>query len=142
MINVNSKKISELENEQLARSVAKDKTEELQTAISEAKDSLLPTEEIWLSEEETPAFLNSLEDLGSISGTDVSIVNISDLSESDSGLSILLSIDGTFENVFRTIRLIENSSYAVDFRRIYLSRNEEAGLWRADIDVRILSFRK
>lgn len=142
MINVNSQKIAELENEQLARSMAKDKAEELEISINKANEDLLPVEEVWLSEEETPEFLNFIEGLGDISGTDVSIVNITDLSESGSGLSILLSIDGSFGNLFKTIRLIENSSYAVDFRRVYLSRNEENGLWRADLDIRILSFKK
>ena len=121
MININSEKISELEKEKVANALA---------------------EEVWLTEEETPAFLNFIENISETSGAEISIVNISDKSSSKEGLVILLSTRGTFEEVFSTLKLLENIPYATDFSRIALHRDGETGLWFADLDLVILSFKK
>lgn len=142
MINVNSEKISEVEKEKVARALAKDKIEELEISINETNSVLLSAEEIWLTEEETPAFLNFIENIGDVSGAKISIINITDKSSSKEGLLLLLSIEGTFENVFSTLKLLENIPYATDFSKISLSRDEETGEWLADLDFIILSFKK
>jgi hypothetical protein len=142
MIGLNSEKISDLEKEKVARALAREKTEELEISIKETMSLLSPTEAIWLSEEETPEFFGFIESIGKISGAKVSIVNITDKSASKEGLSMLLSVEGTFENVFGTLKLLENIPYATSFSKIALHRNEESGLWLADIDFIILSFKE
>ena len=142
MININSEKISELEKEKVANALAKEKIEELEISIKETNSVLLSAEEVWLTEEETPAFLNFIENISETSGAEISIVNISDKSSSKEGLVILLSTRGTFEEVFSTLKLLENIPYATDFSRIALHRNAETGLWFADLDLVILSFKK
>ena len=142
MININSEKISELEKEKTANALAEDKIEELEVSIKNTNSILLSSEEIWLTEEETPTFLNFIENLGETSGADISIVNITDKSSSKEGLGLLLSDNGTFEDVFSTLKLLENIPYATDFSKVALHRNAETGLWFADLDFVILSFKK
>ena len=142
MININSEKISELEKEKVANALAKEKIEELEISIKETNSVLLSAEEVWLTEEETPAFLNFIENISETSGAEISIVNISDKSSSKEGLVILLSTRGTFEEVFSTLKLLENIPYATDFSRIALHRDGETGLWFAELDLVILSFKK
>lgn len=141
MIKVNSSKISLLEREQTARDIASASVKDLELEVRNANEKMSFLDGIYITDEETPALLSSIEGLASLAGTEIIIVNITDRSESDGGLSILLSAEGSFENVFRTIRLLENLPYAVSFSRASISRLSESDEWVADLDFSILSFK-
>lgn len=141
MIKVNSSKISLLEREQTARDIASASVKDLELEVRNANEKMSFLDGIYITDEETPALLSSIEGLTSLAGTEITIVNITDRSESDGGLSILLSAEGSFENVFRTIRLLENLPYAVSFSRASISRLSESDEWVADLDFSILSFK-
>ncbi len=141
MIKVNSSKIALLEREQKARDIASASVKDLELEVKKANEKIASSEDIWVTDEETPSLLSSIEGLGSITNTEITIVNIVDRSDSDLGLSILISVEGSFENVFRTIRLLENMPYATSFSRISISRVSDSDVWVADLDFSILSFK-
>ena len=141
MIKVNSDKIEVLEREQKTREIASASVKDLELEIEKANTNMTSTESVWITDEDTPSLLSSIEGLGSITNTEITIVNILDRSDQNSGLSILVSVQGEFEDVFRTIRLLENLPYAVSFSRASISKMSESDIWVADLDFSILSFK-
>ena len=141
MIKVNSSKIATLEREQMAREVASASVKDLKLEVAKANEELILSGGLWVDDKDTPALLSSIEGLGAFTNTEIEIVNIVDRSDGGLGLAILLSVEGEFENVFRTIRLLENLPYATKFSRISISNVSDSDKWVADLDFSILSFK-
>lgn len=141
MIKVNSEKIATLEREQLAREVASASVKDLELEVKKANEELVGVKSIWIDDKDTPSLLSSIEELSDFTDTEINILNIVDNSDKEGGLSILLSAEGSFENVFRTIRLLENLPYATSFSRVSISRVPDSENWVADLDFSILSFK-
>jgi hypothetical protein len=104
-------------------------------------------------------FVSFLEEMGSITGSNISVKNIEVLESSQNRISFELSIGGTFEQVMRTVVLLENIPYQVSITKVYLNKDikgiveeklltekvilkdtvSSAPTWQANISFNILS---
>lgn len=101
-------------------------------------------------------FVDYLEGIGLDIGSDMSVESIEIPPKTKNIISFKLSIIGTFQEVMRTIVLLENIPYQVNVGRIYLNKEIEPGIneeakgsnlkkvsgvstWQADVYFNILS---
>jgi hypothetical protein len=73
--------------------------------------------------EKIDTFVGYLEDIGSNIGSIVVVKNIDIPQKSKNLISIKLSINGTFQNVIKTINILENIPYQVNITQIYLNKD-------------------
>ena len=93
-------------------------------------------------------FLNTIEDLGEKSGTKTKVSSV-DISADGTFLSVETRTTGTFQQIYKFITLLENSSYELDFDSVDIhsaASNEELKKgtkdlqWEAVIKIKLLSF--
>ncbi|MFA5773560.1 MAG: hypothetical protein WC908_02710 [Candidatus Paceibacterota bacterium] len=101
-------------------------------------------------------FVGYLEEIGSSVGGEVIVQSIEVPLKTKSIISFKLSILGTFEEVMKTIALLENIPYQIDITQVYLNKDiiqgtqgdvkdvkkekvVEIPTWQADISFNILS---
>lgn len=95
-------------------------------------------------------FVSYLEGLGDTTGAIVSVKGIEAEKEGSGMIDFKLSIEGSFENVSKTITLLENIPYQVNVVQVYLNKNIEqekdekgniistSSTWQADVSFSIL----
>ena len=93
-------------------------------------------------------FLESLEELGRKTGVSVSIISVKEgeaekksdlLSGTIAPLSVKLTADGSFKNVYNFLTLLENAPYEIVFDRIQLLKDEETG-WSGEFNIVLQSY--
>lgn len=93
-------------------------------------------------------FLNTIESLGEKSGTTTNISSV-DISSDNTFLMVGIKTTGTFEQVYKFVRLLENSSYELQFDSIdihnaisseELKKHTNGTPWEAIIKIKLLSF--
>lgn len=98
-------------------------------------------------------FVNYLEEIGSGIGSGVSVKSIEKSVKIKNTIIFKLSIIGTFQEVMKTIILLENIPYQVNISQVYLNKNSIKATgnddvsdktngvtnWQADISFNILS---
>jgi hypothetical protein len=104
----------------------------------------------FVQENSIDVFVDYLEKLGISSGSLVSVKAIEIPEKQDNVIIFKLSISGDFEQVIKTVRLLENIPYQVNITQFYLNKDItinsfENGLeqeiigWQADITFNIVS---
>jgi hypothetical protein len=92
-------------------------------------------------------FVDYLEKIGLNLGSNVSVDNIEIPPNTKNLISFRVSITGTFNNVMKTITLIENIPYQVNVTRVYLNKKTDVSIigkntkpltWQADVSFNIL----
>lgn len=71
-------------------------------------------------------FVNYLENLNSVTNANIIIKGIDILGENGDQVKINLSIDGSFNEVLKTIKLLENIPYQVDISDLYITKNDDS----------------
>ena len=97
-------------------------------------------------------FVSYLENLGSVTQATISVKGIDVPKETKNIINIELTVEGSFEQVSRTLTLLENIPYQVEVMKIYMNKNiqpnakddekvktPETSDWQADITFNILS---
>lgn len=107
-------------------------TEELYEGLKPERDI---TEKIILNKENFINFIEILEFSSSSTDTELSINS----ALIDEYPVLSLEVKGSFDKIFKFIKLTENFSYITSFNRITLRKDSE--IWTANIDLKILSYR-
>jgi len=118
--------------------------------ILEIKEIQISINDYFINADKIDTFVDYLEGLGSQLGSKVLVKNIELLKEIENTIAIKLSIIGTFEQVSKTIILLENIPYQVNITQVYFNnnikeeKNEEDKIiktteWQADVSFNILS---
>jgi len=68
-------------------------------------------------------FVNSLEEISSVTGASVSVKSIETSQVNKNTISFSLLIDGTFDQVAKTITFLENIPYQINITKVYLNKN-------------------
>jgi len=93
-------------------------------------------------------FLNSVEQLGTPSGTDVQISSVL-TGTNNNELVVDLKATGTFSQVYKFLTLLENSPYEINFNSMSIHKSVvpttpttkvSSSEWEADFEVQLLSF--
>ena len=97
-------------------------------------------------------FVSYLEDLNKDAGVEISVESIEIPPKTKNTISIKLSAEGDFQEVIKTIYLLENIPYQVNFTQVNLNQNiqqpiikegknvsSEITTWQADVSFNILS---
>jgi hypothetical protein len=93
-------------------------------------------------------FVDYLEKIGLNLGSNLLVNNIEIPPNTKNTISFKISITGTFQNVMRTVTLIENIPYQINVTRVYFNKKEKASIpdenvkpliWQADVSFNILS---
>jgi hypothetical protein len=96
-------------------------------------------------------FVSYLEDIGLVTGAQVTVKGIEVLKKENNLISFKLSANGTFEEVMKTITLLENIPYQIKIMQVYLNKNIDkyvevtetkkltSSVWQADISFNILA---
>jgi len=121
----------------------------LQDKISEKEnvlkfnEKIVETEEIqkkinslFVDPDKIDEFVNYLEKVGEDTNSEVSVIDVKDNKKI---LSFILSIRGNFDNVVKSITLLENIPYQTDIVSFTLNEEVEQGTVQADVVFNILS---
>ncbi len=94
-------------------------------------------------------FVSYLEEIGPMIGTEIVVKNVEVPTKSKNTISFTVSIDGSFDNVAKTISMLENIPYQITPNRVFLSKNIEQKseenlmtgdpTWQADVSFNLLS---
>ena len=118
--------------------------------ILEIKDLQSSVNNYFIHTDEIDIFVDYLEKLGADVGGELVVKNIEIPKETENTLSFKVSIYGTFDQVYKTIILLENVPYQVNVVQVYLNSNikkektekdkiQEEKEWQADVSFNILS---
>lgn len=134
------------------------KTEEIvkkNSELSTIKKTISATEEdraklltYFVTDKSIVAFLEYLESLGDITDTDASIRAV-DLGKDDNSVVVSISSTGSYSNLIRFSKLIENMPYRIEvqnFAFVARSSTSEDGLdvsnWEVNITIKLISYMK
>jgi len=92
-------------------------------------------------------FVSYLEEIGPLLGTEIVVKNVEVPTKSKNTISFVLLVTGSFNDVAKTIAMLENIPYQVTLNRVFLSEKieseenlkEDIKIWQADISFDILS---
>jgi hypothetical protein len=121
--------------------------------IKSLKDSI---NNYFLDSNKIDTFVDYLEEIGSNTGSKVSVKSIEIPSKAENIISVKLSVVGTFQEVMETIAYLENIPYQVNITQVYLNKDtgqivqgnvevieqnkiSEMPIWQADVSFNILS---
>ncbi len=89
----------------------------------------------FVPESEVVSFINNLESRGRALETVVKVLSVStDNLKNQPTLTLVLSINGTFDAVMRTVGVIEHSPYNLSISNLSLGK-EEKNLWTANLKI-------
>jgi hypothetical protein len=91
----------------------------------------------FVSAEEIVSFLESLEKLGEELDARVAVLSVTD-PDASGKITLSLSVSGPFDEVMRTIGVIEHGAHASAVRTLSLDASEE-GRWEASLSVVVLT---
>ncbi len=96
----------------------------------------------FLSEENFPVFINTLEDFGRNSGAKFTAKEANFPANESSQAELSFSLKGQFENIFRFLHLLDNSQYSGVLKKIFIYRDgDDSTGFSAEIDYLIFNFR-
>jgi len=102
-------------------------------------------DKFFVYQEDVVPFLQFVESLGVRTKSDVEVSSV-EVAKDDSNLFVGIDIEGSFESVYKFIKLLENAPYKVEILDLNI-RNLSTGAgedsppsWRGNIRVRIISF--
>ncbi len=127
-------------------SILKKKIQEvklLESQIDKIKEDKKKIDSIFLMEEDIVKFIETLEDLGKKTGILIKISS-AEIGKGSENPKIRISANGSFQNIFHYILLLENMPNQIVFDNLNLvkkaSDSEKKGEWEADIEISIKSF--
>jgi hypothetical protein len=93
--------------------------------------------------------LDTIEKLAKEVGTDSEVVSV-DVAGNNSSLVVGMKTSGSFETIYKLIKLLENSPYDLEFtsadiqneniQAVSANKNNKAGQWTATFKIKLLSF--
>ncbi len=128
--------------------IEKENLELMSDKISEYEETQSFIDSYFLEKKKADLFVEFLEELGKENNTILEVKSINIENKKDDLISLKIFISGNFNNVVRTISLLENSSYSINIENLYLNKellNETEGgekiiSWSADIVFSVLGF--
>lgn len=89
-------------------------------------------------------FLNNIEALAPKVGARAETASV-DISNDKTSLLVRIEVEGSFNSIYKFIKLLENSPYQLELSNVDLSESGMMGanklpIWNADLSIRILSF--
>ncbi len=119
---------------------------EREQAFVQAYERALPqrrelAEYLVATEDPTP-LLTSIEALGQDAGVSLivgSLVRDETSTDDRTMLRVVLSVRGTYDRVFRLVRLLETMPYAAILDRVALSVSKEDELWEGQVHLRVVA---
>jgi hypothetical protein len=123
---------------------------ERRSSIQEVEDSIVKTTQLraeldshFAQSSNVVPFLDMIEQSGKSVGALTEVTGV-ELAKDNSGLIVKTDSEGSFEAIYKFLKLLENSPYELEFRILDMrSINAEGGSrWQASFEVKLLSFIK
>jgi len=118
----------------------------------EIQDTQHTIDNYFVDQNKIDTFVGYLEDLNKDAGVEISVESIEIPPKTKNTISIKLSVDGNFQEVIKTIYLLENIPYQVNFTQVNLNKNIQQPIveegkdvlskvpaWQAEVSFNILS---
>ncbi len=126
--------------------INKENNSALANKITEIENTKKIIDSYFVDTNHIDTFIEYLEGLGSGFGVVTKVKNFEVLQNDKSILAVDLSSDGSFADVMRIIKLIENSPYQTRIKRVSLTKapdtQTEVSLWQVNISFNILTSNK
>jgi len=121
--------------------------------ISETEETRKSIESYFVNTSEIDSFVGYLENIGTLTNTDLKVGSVVPSTVTKNTLNISVSSEGDFPNVFRTLKLLENSPYNIQIQQVFLNqrlqtsteevkgviKTKETSLWHIDISFSVLT---
>lgn len=118
----------------------------LEKKVNEAKDVHSRMSEYFVDADTIDTFITTVESLGSITKTSVSVTNVASVANTLNMLSVNMSGRGNFEDVMRLVSLLEAMPYSIHVKNVFLNKDiqkqespqKSNNQWQVDIIFTVL----
>lgn len=115
----------------------------LESLLADTKDDRVLIDQHFVYGSDIVPFLNMIEALAPKVSVNAE-VDLVDITKDGSSFSIDLNTTGSFENTYKFISLLENSSYELEFNRIDVRKEdtttEKSSTWQGYLKIKVISF--
>lgn len=142
-VNKKQKIAEEFEMEWEKAEYGRNNFKKLESILEETKEDRALIEQHFVYSSDIVPFLDMIEELAPKVGVLVK-VSLIDISKDSTTFTVDLNAEGSFEDIYNFISLLENNFYELDFLKIDIKKEGEdidgTSKWRGSIKIKVLSF--
>ena len=114
--------------------------QQLEKILGDTKEQRLKLEEIFIGENELIDFITELERISKIAGVSLKVSGIQMPKEKEKPMFVT-ETEGSFADIYHYLKLLENNSFRVSFKRNDIGRSKDNYMWKMRSDFSLLSFK-
>ncbi|MBP9715138.1 MAG: hypothetical protein KBD52_01450 [Candidatus Pacebacteria bacterium] len=142
-VNKKQKIAQEIEVEWEKEEHGRNNFKKLESVLKETEEDRTLIEEHFVYSSDIVPFLDMIEELAPKVEVDVK-VSLVDILKDNTTFTVDLNTEGSFENIYNFISLLENNFYELEFMKIDMKKEGEdvngVNKWRGAIKIKVLSF--
>lgn len=117
-----------------------DHVNQLEQILEETEEARLKIEPLFVDEDSMVVFIEELESLADNVGVELEIKGVRFVGEDKKPL-FTLSANGSFENIYYFITLLENMTYIAEFSKVDIDKGSGPDNWASLLELKLLSFK-
>lgn len=140
MASLKEKEILELREKLLVINEKKNNITAFKKFLEEIKEDKNRINGVFLIEDKIIKFIENLEKISKLAQTEIEIQSALLSEKEDLGPVFNFKLTGSFENLFRSLSLMENLPHQIEIKELRLVKEREENLWQAQFRIQVLSF--